>query len=203
MKKRWLGIVLMILFSLLGATAAWAPPPAQNPNLQERVETLETYIAALQGQIGILQTAAENLEVKTAYTTVKTGELVGLKEPHVIFESVNVHIRSGSGLTDNNTDNDQFPGTGDPDVFTELGNLIIGYNEEAIGVPYEVPEDNRAGSRNLIVRSKHSYTSYGCFLASSGNMASKDMASVSGGSWNVASGFFASILGGRKNLPTG
>jgi hypothetical protein len=36
MKRKHWGIALVFLFLLFGATALWAPPPAPNPNLQER-----------------------------------------------------------------------------------------------------------------------------------------------------------------------
>ncbi len=46
-------------------------------------------------------------------------ELIG---PHVMFEGANVHIRSGSGTTD------------DGGTRSGLGNLIIGYNEPPMGL---------------------------------------------------------------------
>jgi TolA-binding protein len=153
-EKEILGNSVVFLFLLFGATAAWAPPPAPNPNLQERVAALEAFVATLQGQVGTLQgqvtilegtvatlqgrvttidTTVADLEEKLEYMTVETGELEGLTGPHVIFEGVNVHVRSGSGLTDDNTDKEEFPepGVGEDNVFTGLGNLIVGYNEDA------------------------------------------------------------------------
>jgi hypothetical protein len=98
----------------------------------------------------------------------------------VVFTGVNVHVRDGSGDTEG--------------AVNGLGNLIVGYNEDAIG-----PTATRTGSHNLIVGPEHSYASYGGFVAGYGNSVSERNASVSGGYGNIASGYYASISGGYMN----
>jgi hypothetical protein len=103
----------------------------------------------------------------------------------VIFEGANVHVRSGSGATDDG---------GTP---TGLGNLVIGY-DEAPQIP-RLPSPDRAGSHNLIVGPGHEYTSYGGLVAGTENAVSGAGASVTGGIFNLASGVAASISGGFNN----
>ena len=120
---------------------------------------------------------------------IEDGQLEGVPGPHLIFEGVNVHVRSGSGSTDDGT-------IADPTrPLTGLGNLIIGYNERQL-------EPERGGSHNLVVGSSHTYTSYGGFLAGFGNATLAPHASVSGGSDNIA-GERASVAGGVGNAAYG
>lgn len=111
------------------------------------------------------------------YVQVETAAINGLLGPHVLFERVNVHIRSGAGTTDG--------GVG-------LGNLVVGYNEADGGVrPLE-----RTGVHNVIVGRGHRFTSVGGIVAGNSNEISGDSASVTGGQFNTASGNYASVSGG-------
>ena len=102
----------------------------------------------------------------------------------VVFTGVNLHIRSGSGVTGG--------------AINGLGNLIIGYNEDLFA-----PTATRTGSHNLVVGSEHSYSSYGGFLAGYQNTVSERYASVIGGRENTASGINAAISGGMGNTASG
>ena len=113
------------------------------------------------------------------------GTINGVGGPHLIIEGVNVHIRSGSGATDDNG------------ILRGLGNLIVGYNK---------PERSlvgRGGSHNLIVGDVHSYSSFGGLVVGTINRITGPYASVSGGTGNTASGPRSSVSGGRSNHATG
>jgi len=122
------------------------------------------------------------LEAKLAYLTVNAGTINGLSGPHVIFSGANVHIRNGTGTT-NGTVN----GT---------GNVIVGYNE-APSSPI------RGGSHNVLIGSRHNYSSYGGLVAGEENTVSGISSTVSGGRKNVASGFMSSVNGGINNTASG
>jgi hypothetical protein len=95
------------------------------------------------------------------------------------FSAVNVQVVDGSGGTDGDTNG--------------LGNLIVGYNEDA-----ESARD-RSGSHNLVVGSEHTFSSYGGFVAGLENAVTGPNSSVSGGERNIASYDVSSVSGGRYN----
>ena len=162
---------------------------AQRISLQDilnRVEALEDENAALQARVA-------DLETKTAYMRVETGEINGLSGPHTIFEETNVHVQSGSGSTDDDT----LIGGG---TLTGLGNLIVGYNEER-SEPGTIVD--RIGSHNLIVGREHNYSNFGGLVAGDRNSITGPAASVSGGRSNQASRNWASVSGGEGNQATG
>ena len=120
------------------------------------------------------------------YITIDMNLINGLSGPHIIIEGANLHVRSGSGGTDD------FGG-----VLYGLGNVVIGYNE------YD-PTQLRArnGSHNLIVGGGHGYSSFGGFLAGYANEVNAPNSSVSGGTGNRAKGWASSISGGQGNRAT-
>ncbi len=139
---------------------------------------------------GNLLARIQVLESKTAALTVSGND--------VIFDGVNLHIRSGTGATDG--------------AVNGLGNLIVGYNEPRLDSP------DQSGSHNIVVGKNHNYASYGgvvtgwknsitaiyaCVSGGRENVASGDYASVVGGAVNTASGFYSSISGGSLNETTG
>jgi hypothetical protein len=171
-----------------------------NTNLQSQVRTLESIVVNLQDQVTSMNMAG-SLNELSKYVTVQTGTINDLAGPHVIFTGANVHIRSGSGYTNDNIYNGE--------TLTGLGNLIVGYNEGAA---------SRTGSHNLVIGPLHSYTLYGGFVAGYlntisgagssvsggyGNDASGDCSSVSGGVYNTASGHYSSVSGGISNEASG
>lgn len=108
--------------------------------------------------------------------------------PLIIFEGVNVQIRSGLGTTDDG-------GSG-------LGNLIIGYNE----IPEETAEATvaarKTASHNLVIGPYHSYASVGGLVAGCRNVLVGSHVTVLGGENNRAEGFAVTVSGGTQNTAT-
>jgi hypothetical protein len=108
--------------------------------------------------------------------------IVDTSTDSIVFEGANVHVQSGSGFT-NGTVNG-------------LGNLFVGYNEDASwGL-------DRTGSHNLVVGQYHSYSSWGGLAAGQQNTVSGE-ASVAFGNLNEASGYYSSITGGYYSDASG
>jgi hypothetical protein len=97
----------------------------------------------------------------------------------VIFEGCNVNVRNGTGTTSGTVNG--------------LGNLILGYNENAWGA-------TRAGSHNLVAGINHEYTSYGGVVIGERNTIDGSFASVTGGYRNTASGLTSNVSGGNLNV---
>lgn len=154
------------------ACASGPETPDQLELLREEIKRLETDVASL--------------KEKLQFVTVESKELEGLTGPHLIIAGCNLHVRSGSGATD------------DDEQFTGLGNLIVGYNERP---RFVVPE--RGGTHNLIVGPEHNYPNFGGFAAGFGNTVRGPNCSVSGGQKNEASGPQATVNGGFSNAATG
>lgn len=137
-------------------------------------------VAGLRAEVASLNARVEALEGILKYVTVVQGPINGLAGPHWIIEGVNVHVRSGSGATDDG---------GSP---TGLGNLVIGYNEL-----YNAR--NRGGSHNLVIGPDHGYSaSYG-MVAGLSNQIGADGAVVTGGYANQANGTWSTVSGGDTN----
>jgi len=153
-------------------------------------------VSGLQGAVAALQTnlaaAQASLDGLLTYIKVQTGDINGLGGPHVIVEGANFHVRSGSGQTNDTTN---------------LGNLIVGYNDprciSSRGGSDCSDTSNRTGSHNLVIGPQHQYTASGGLVAGFGNTVSADSTSVSGGRLNTASGSFASVSGGQFNTASG
>lgn len=148
----------------------------KNRDLAEEETELETRAARLQIQETNLENWTIGYRAFFDHVTVEPNDINGLEGPHVIFTGVNVHVRSGSGRTD--------------DAGSGSGNLIVGYNEDLFGNP-------RTGSHNLVVGAGHGYSSCGGFVAGFGNTISGRYAAVSGGAENAASGNVSSVSGDR------
>ena len=183
--KRALLIVAAMVITLVFTAGAWAEEPLAN-----RLDRLEAKVATLQSQVSHLQGQVNTYESILRFLAVDTNVINGLKGPHLIFHHVNVHIQSGSGKTDDG---------GTP---RGLGNLIIGYNELAGGMP-PAPANFRTGAHNLVIGPDHKYSSWGGFVAGHNNSISGAYSSVSGGWSNVASGQFSSVSGGYANKANG
>src|SRR5262245_15654238 len=91
--------------SLLMAAAfavTFAPPPPVGAKtikeLEDRVATLEAGLAQAQAAIAALQ--ANGALALGPFVQVVDDPLAGLAGPHVVLEGVNLHVRSGSGATD-------------------------------------------------------------------------------------------------------
>ena len=173
----------------LGVLAALAPIPA----LGDEIAVLKAQVAALQLQVQALQSQLAKVERNNAlllgpFVTVDPNPEKGVRGPNITFRGANIHIVSGSGVTDDHIS------TGGK--LTGLGNLIIGYDELFSG-----QVANRGGSHNLVVGRFHVFTSsaFGGLVAGEFNTVSAEGASVSGGRENTASGIFASVSGGLSN----
>ena len=114
------------------------------------------------------------------YVSLDVNPINGVNGPHIIFSGANVHVRSGSGSTDDNN------------TLSGLGNLIVGYNEQ------QTTAVSRTGSHNLIVGGQHSFTKHGGLAAGAANTLDGVSAFVAGVR-NVASGDFSSVTGGAGN----
>jgi hypothetical protein len=145
----------------------------------------------ISGGTGAAPSCAGGSTAVLAPTYVSSG--VGGK-PTVVFQSVNVQIISGSGLT--------------AGVVNGEGNLVIGYGENSGNRP-------RTGSHNLIVGSENGWTSFGGIVGGQSNQLTGKYATVFGannvasGAWaflagqhNRASGTSSSVLGGNANSAT-
>ena len=129
--------------------------------------------------ISALESRVSAVEGKTASISTENGG------DDVVFTSVNVHVRDGSGDTYGDVNG--------------LGNLIVGYNEDNVvgGTA------TRTGSHNLVLGAENEYTSYGGFVAGYLNTISGAYSSISGGRFNTASGDSSSVSGGIYNTASG
>jgi uncharacterized coiled-coil protein SlyX len=160
--------------------------------LKQGLAKAKATVSAMQGRMASVAAVSD----LSPFVQVVPGVLNGLKGPHVIFSGCNVHIRDGSGFT-NDVSADP-TATGGP--LKGLGNLVIGYNELR---SVDAQTSGRSGSHNLIVGPGHQYSSFGGFVAGFENTISGPGASVSGGQNNTASGAFSSVTGGQANEASG
>lgn len=202
MKRLALTLLACLLILLTcTATATAASPPTLKSLAKEikAVNALQTrQIKALDAQLAKADATIAAIQANKAlllgpYVSVTSDALNGMRRPHILFTGANVHIRSGSGATDDNV-----PSGG---ALTGLGNLIIGY-DEPVSAGGEGPQP-RTGSHNLIVGAEHTCQSFGGFVAGWRNLILAPWASVSGGAGNDASGEYASVSGGLVNTASG
>jgi len=187
MRAFTIALLLLIPISL------YASARSNSGGLAERV-------AALEAQVAVLAAAQQQAQEILQFVHVETGEMELLAGPHWIIEGANVHVRSGSGKT-NEGCTQGAPDYPNCERLTELGNLIVGYNElfPVRGFPLEV----RTGSHNLVVGDFHTYTSFGGFVAGLSNKVTGASASVCGGASGEASGWVSSVSGGASNKASG
>lgn len=191
MKAKGMHIAAIIIISILiGAGIAWTDtvtlPYTFVPNTPARADEVNANFVALQAELDLAINHIYELEAKLAYMSVEeTAEIDGVAGPHVIFEGVNVHVRSGAGSTS------------DAGSLTGLGNLIIGYNEEPVSY-----DAGRGGSHNLVLGSENQFSSHGGIVAGYQNIISNQYATVTGGRNNIASGQYSSISGGGWEDPS-
>ena len=157
------------------------------PYVDPRVLALEIKCNNLQDTINKLEGVVSDLLTRLTCVSRQEGEINGVSGPHLLITGCNVHVRSGSGMT------------GDT---TNLGNLIIGYNEPRdTGTGPDTT--NRTGSHNIVLGPQHRFTASGGLLAGFRSTVTGDFASVSGGQNNTASGVVASVSGGDQNTASG
>jgi hypothetical protein len=133
---RGLALPVSMLLAAGWSTTAWAVCETGTP--QEKLTCLAT---ELNVALSALASAQAQLDEIATYMSVDT-------ETHAVnFTGANVYIRSGSGATDG-------PVNG-------LGNLVVGYSEDAPYFDERKPLAKRNGSHNLVVGGGASYTSFG------------------------------------------
>ena len=188
MRAFTIALLLLIPISL------YASARSSSGGLAERVVELEA-------QVAVLAAAQQEAQEILQFVHVETEEIRGVTGPHWIIDGANVHVRSGSGTTRDACDSldPDFPNC---ESLTGLGNLLVGYNEQA-GVGPPRPREVRTGSHNLVVGVHHSYSSFGGFVAGRRNAVTGWNASVCGGVNNEASGSLSSVSGGHRNQATG
>ena len=190
MRTLVLSVVLLSLISF----SLYASARSNSGGLPERV-------AELEAQVEVLAAALQEAQEILQFVRVETEKMGGVTGPHWIIEGANVHVQSGSGTTRDACDAFD-PGWPNCESLTGLGNLIIGYSEEAgAGVPG--PFEVRTGSHNLVVGDDHSYSSFGGFVAGRSNAVTGWNTSVCGGVNNEAIGYFSSVSGGQQNVASG
>lgn len=163
--------------------------------LQTALSAAQADIAALKTRLATAESRLKEVESKPAgipdlatYLKIDPNPINGVNGPHVVFTGANVHIRSGSGFTDDN-----ISGGG---TLKGLGNLIVGYNENATG-------QTRTGSHNLVGGSFNTFSSVGGMVFGLRNTLSGQYAAIVGGESNTASGMTASVLAGNSNTASG
>ena len=200
-------VSLTLLGSLITTcvVVAFAPIPARADadergrseeiqDLEAKVTSLQATVSALQNQVSSLQSQLTVIQSNPAlalgpFVNVDPNTEIGVTGPHIIFKGANIHIVSGSGLTNDN------------DNPTGLGNLIIGYDEP----PGGLGSIDRGGSHNLVIGRFNRFTqaAFGGLVAGELNTISNQEASVTGGANNTASGLFAGVSGGESNTASG
>lgn len=138
----------------------------------------------MQGTITALdKKAADIIPELGKYVKIDTNSISGVNGPHILITGANVHVRSGSGATNNNAA-----------PFIGLGNLIIGYNENTSPTPTLA----RTGSHNLVGGGMNSFSSVGGLVFGFQNTISGSYASILGGSVNTAAGPNSTVYGGAS-----
>ncbi|MDH5566467.1 MAG: hypothetical protein OEY15_07360, partial [Myxococcales bacterium] len=161
---------------------------AQVEALGAQVEALEGVLAQTDARVEAMETALTQAQTILQFVRVEAGPIDRLAGPHWIIEGANVHVRSGSGSTDDGCAVDD----SHCENLTGLGNLVVGYNEPDQSVfPFL-----RTGSHNLVIGPEHGYSSFGGFVTGRRNRVSGPLSSISGGISNRAIGTFSSVGGG-------
>ncbi len=166
-----------------------------NTSLVTQLQAAVAEIALLQGRVTTLEQSSSgsssSLTSLAKYVTVDTNPINGVKGPHVIFRGANVHIQSGSNMTD------------DGGLLRGLGNLFIGYNESPDpSIVYDgVGCDRTAtGSHNLVLGKGNLVTSYGSTVLGSQNCVTGRQATILGGEVNEAHAQWSTVLGGNRSV---
>ena len=159
--------------------------------LQSQVNSLETSNTTLQNQLAAVQ--SNKALALGPIVSVDPNPEIGVVGPHITFTGANIHIVSGSGMTNEGSNP------------RGLGNLIIGYDEAPSAARPPLSPGDRGGSHNLVIGAAHRFTqiAFGGLVAGEVNTINNIGASVTGGHDNTASGFEASVSGGQFNTASG
>jgi hypothetical protein len=132
------------------------------------------------GTTGLTSTELETLKSVLPHVKYVAAGIGG--KPTIQFSAVNVQVVSGSGKTN------ALP--------NGLGNLVIGYDENAGG-------HEQTGSHNLVLGEEQTFISVGGIVAGHHNAIKGEDASVTGGENNVAFAYASSVSGGFENTANG
>jgi prefoldin subunit 5 len=124
--------------------------------LESDLEDAQADVSDLLWDVSLVQRWAETVEELDEYLYVDSDS------DAVYFVGANVYIQSGSGITDDD---------GDP---TGVGNLIVGYDEDARELDASASASDKSGSHNLVVGAGHSYPQIGGLVAGYINALSDD-----------------------------
>ena len=142
-------IILSISVIMAAAGPSTAWAVCEGGTDAERLDCLSAELSATQAELAELLTY---LSVDTAANSVT-------------FTGANVFVRSGSGATDG--------------AVNGLGNLIVGYGEDAPYFSSVAAPAVRTGSHNLVVGGGASYSSFGGFVGGLLNRVTGEFGSVS------------------------
>jgi hypothetical protein len=200
------GLTMLCSLVSVGVLAALAPAPAlaAEGGVPGEIAALKKQVAALQSQVQTLQTQLAAVQSNKAlelgpFVSVDPHPENGVIGPNITFKGANIHIVSGSGVTDDHLS------TGGS--LTGLGNLIIGYDEPLPKSP--LYPGQRGGSHNLVIGRWHSFVAssgsgaFGGLVAGEANAIYFEAASVSGGQFNSAYYIASSVSGGQNNSVNG
>jgi predicted nucleic acid-binding Zn-ribbon protein len=143
------------------------------------VQSNSADVAAVVSSQSTQDTRLSALEAKTA--SMSTDTIDG--RAAVVFDAVNLHLRSGSGST---------AGT-----VNGLGNLVIGYDEA------RTTGSDKSGSHNIVFGRLANYTSFGGLVGGSNNAVTGSYASILTGSNNEATSTYSVVIAGSSNDSTG
>jgi len=129
--------------------------------------------AALEAQVAALSAEVDALQAMLSGVS-RNGDIL-------LFDGMNLQLVNGEGSTA---------------TTNGVGNLIIGYNEDATTAA-------RTGSHYLVVGRSNDWTSYGGIVAGQGNHAAGPFATLTGGADGTASGVSSSVSGGHDNTASG
>jgi len=140
--------------------------------LKAEIGLLQAEIAALKHQVNLI--ASNPALALGPFVTVNSNPVNDIVGPNIVFHGVNIQLVNGMGSTG---------------LTNGLGNLILGYGEEAkLGVDlydWTGPAD-RMGSHNLMLGVYNKYES-------------QAWGSIVGGSLNAVNGPSCFVLGGQQN----
>lgn len=146
-----------------------------------------------------VQLPSNSLEILRHMSIVYLPDGEGGTAKTIRIQGVNVQIVNGLQATNGNPQDPSSIEVGSTRV-NAVGNLIVGYNEEATS-PLSI--HLRAGSHNVVVGSGSSYSSFGGIVAGGQNSVSAPYCSITGGISGHASGPFSSVNGGNGNHASG
>jgi len=194
------GVRTSLLFGGLLATVGLSSVHADQGGIPAQVAALQQAVQMLQQQVRAQNTAITQLTAVVNSQSQLIGQLQQQNQAlqatlgcmsktgnDVYFTGCNVHVVNGTGNTTESVNG--------------LGNLIVGYNEDAgfSGFPSSV----RTGSHNLVLGVGNSYSSSGGIVGGNLNTISAAFATVIGGLQNTASGQYSVVMGGQANNASG